>query len=116
MLTEAEKKFIVYWESVREKEANPKRQFLLGLPYGLLFALPITFLTWSSKYWYVRAEWEANSKLNPVLIGLIVLVITLFVAIFYKKHQFELRDQEYKRLKLKQRLEENESTNNTKNE
>lgn len=112
MLTESEKKFISYWESIREKEAAPLRQFVLGLPYGLLFALPIAFITWTAKYWYVRADWEANAKMNPVLLTIIILIITLFVAFFYKKHQFELRDQEYMRLKNKQRLEEEKNSPN----
>lgn len=109
MLTEAEKKFIEYWETVRDKESKPLRQFLLGIPYGFLYAIPMAFSAWTAKFWYVRAQAEANIYLNPVLIILIILCITLFVSFFYKKHQFEMRDQEYFRLKKKQSMEEGNS-------
>ncbi len=108
MLTESEKRFIEYWESVREKEGSIRRQILLGIPYGLLFSLPICLVIWTAKYWYVRAEWEANTRLNPVLLIVIVLAITIFAAFFYKQHQFEQRDQQYKALKYKQKKEAEE--------
>lgn len=103
MLDPKEKMFIEYWELNREKESAFFYQLLTGIPIGLLFALPIVFLLFSSRYWFKRADMVANSELSiPVLIAC-VLIIAVFVGVIYKRHRWEMREQQYKELKVKEK-------------
>ena len=102
MLDRREKLFIEYWELNREKEKNIFYQVLTGLPIGLLFALPIIFIFFTSRYWFKRADMVANTELNPVLLVSAVFIIATFVAVLYKRHQWEMKEQQYKELKVKE--------------
>ena len=107
MLNEQEKMFLEYWEANRLKEKKIMKQLLIGLPVGVLFGIPIILMLISGRFWYKRADMEATSNLNPfVLIGAVVIII-VFVAIFYKRHQWDMKEQQYLELKSKQ---ENEQT------
>lgn len=103
MLDQKEKLFVAYWEVNREKEKNLLYQVLTGLPVGLLFALPIIFLLFTGRYWFKRADMVANSELNPVLLVSAVFLIATFVAVLYKRHQWEMKEQQYKELKIKEK-------------
>jgi membrane protein YdbS with pleckstrin-like domain len=76
---------------------------LTGLPIGLLFALPIIFILFTGRYWFKRADMVANAELNPVLLVSAVLIIATFVAVLYKRHQWEMKEQQYKELKVKEK-------------
>ena len=102
MLDQKEKLFVEYWELNRMKEKNIFYQLLTGLPIGLLFALPIIFILFTGRYWFKRADMVANTELNPVILVLAVLMIATFVAILYKRHQWDMKEQQYKELKVKE--------------
>ena len=102
MLDRKEKLFVEYWETNREREKNILYQVLTGLPIGLLFALPIIFILFTGRYWFKRADMVANSELNPVLLVSAVLIIATFVAVLYKRHQWDMKEQQYKELKVKE--------------
>jgi hypothetical protein len=102
MLDRKEKLFVEYWETNREREKNILYQLLTGLPIGLLFALPIMFILFTGRYWFKRADMVANSELNPVLLVSAVLIIATFVAVLYKRHQWDMKEQQYKELKVKE--------------
>ena len=103
MLTEREKKFVAYWEKHRDKEKRLFRQLLVGLPLGLLFVIPI-ILNFSSG-WYKRANMWARGHADDssatvlIIAGLIILV---FIAIFSKRHRWEMNEQTYRELLSKQ--------------
>lgn len=101
MLTEKEKQFLAYWEANRVKEKKMIRQLFIGIPVGILFAIPILILLLSGKLWYKRADAVANTQLNPVVLLIAVALIIAFMAIFYKRHQWEMKEQYYKQLKAK---------------
>lgn len=106
MLNEQEKKFVEYWEANRLKEKKIMKQLLIGLPVGALFGLPVIFLLFTGRYWHKRADMEAISHLNPfVLITAIVLII-IFVAIFYKRHQWDMKEQQYLEMKARSQKEQ----------
>lgn len=88
--------FLDYWEKNRDKEGQWQRQLILGFPMGLVFATPILVVLFSGRYWYVRADAAAQSKTSPVVMIIAVLVISTFIAFFYKKHQWEMKDQFYR--------------------
>jgi uncharacterized membrane protein len=104
MLTQREKDFLFYWEKNREREKRVFRQFLIGIPAGLLFAVPI-FINFASG-WFKRATMIANSQdFNPIVLLIALLVIVAFIAIFSKKHQWDMREQHYRELLAKQARE-----------
>ena len=100
MLTEEEKKFIAWWEANRDKEKKTFRQWLIGLPIGMLFgvAIAVNFLAG----WNKQAAYTANSSFNPLVLIIAILTITTFVAIFSKKHKWDMNEQRYKEFKAKE--------------
>lgn len=101
MLSQEEKMFVEYWEENRLKERKILKQFLIGLPIGLLFGLPVIMLLFSGKFWYKRADMVANTQLNPFVLLIAVIIIVVFVAIFYKRHQWDMKEQQYLELKAR---------------
>lgn len=91
-----------YWEANRERERKLNYQLLVGLPVGLLFAIPVLLLLFSGRLWYKRAEMVANTMVNPVILIIAVLAISVFVAIFYKRHQWDMKEQQYLELKARE--------------
>lgn len=105
MLTETEKQFLRYWETNRLREKKLNKQLLVGLPVGLLFAVPVLIALFSGKLWYERADMQANASSSPVVLIVAVVCIAVFVAIFYKRHQWDMREQHYLELKAKEQDE-----------
>ena len=105
MLTQREKDFIVYWQKNRDRQKRVFWQFLVGIPLGLLFTIPI-FINFASG-WFKRAAMVANTgDFNPLVLLVALAAIIAFVAIFSKKHQWEMREQEYRELMDRQAKEE----------
>lgn len=103
MLDPKEKMFIEYWEVNRDREGRFFYQLITGIPIGLLFALPIVFLLFTSRYWFKRADMVANTELSiPVLIACI-MIIAVFVGVIYERFKWEMKDQQYKELKAKEK-------------
>lgn len=107
MLTQQEKDFIMYWETNRGRQKKVVRQFLVGIPIGLLFAIPIV-INFSSG-WYRRADMEANNQeFNPIVLLVALLLIVGFTAIFYQRHKWDQYEQKYRELKARQERENQE--------
>ena len=105
MLNEREKLFVDYWESHRDKEGAFWYQLLTGLPIGLLFGLPVMFIVFTARFWFKRADMVANSQMSMGVLIFAILLIAVFVAMIYKRHQWEMKDQQYKELKAKEKSE-----------
>jgi membrane protein YdbS with pleckstrin-like domain len=108
MLSEREKQFMQYWEANREREGRWQQQLLAGIPMGLLFALPVIAIIFTSKLWYQRADMAMNAMANPYVLIVAVFVITVFVSIFYKRHQWDMKEQQYRQLKAREELDAKE--------
>lgn len=93
-LSEAEKQYIEYWEQNRLREKKTLNQLLIGLPLGVLFAAPVLLNLFGG--WYKRADMQANAQMNPVVLLIAVLLIIVFVAIFSRKHKWEMKEQQYR--------------------
>ncbi len=106
MLEEREKLFIDYWEIHSEREGRFWVQLLTGLPVGLLFALPVVLLLFSARFWYKRADMVANTQMSMGVLIVALLLIAGFVAVIYKRHQWEMKDEQYKRLKAKEKKQQ----------
>ena len=105
MLTETEKQFLRYWEANRLREKKLNKQLLVGLPIGLLFAVPVLIAMFSGKLWYKRADMQANASSSPVILIVAIICIAVFVAVFYKRHQWDMREQHYQELKNREECE-----------
>lgn len=99
--SEKEKLFIAYWERYRERDRKLVFQLLTGLPTGLLFAIPVMLILFSGRFWYKRADMVANAQLSAGVLAAAIFLIALFVAVFYKRHQWEMKEQQYLRLKAR---------------
>jgi len=105
MLSPEENRFIEYWEKNRARQKKTFKQLLIGIPFGMLLAIPISINFFSS--WYKRAEMVRNSEdFNPVVLLVALLLIIGFVAIFSQKHKWDMREQKYLELLEKKKREE----------
>ncbi|TKK66713.1 hypothetical protein FC093_16905 [Ilyomonas limi] len=107
MLTPQEQRFVEYWQQNRDREKKLFRQLLVGLPAGLLLAIGIVASV-VTRQWYQQADMVANSELNPNVLTIAILAIVVFVAIFYKKFQWDQKEQLYKELLNKKEKEKND--------
>jgi hypothetical protein len=95
LYTEDEKKFIEYWEKNRAYQATIKYQLLFGLPYGLLFSIPILVNFLLGRFWYKRADAVGLSQFNPILLVLAVMMISIFIAILNRRFRWEKLENQY---------------------
>jgi len=88
--------FMTYWEQNRKKEKRIINQLLIGLPLGALFGMPVLVNLFLG--WYKRATMEAYSEVNPMVLITAVVLIIIFVAIFSRRHKWEMKEQYYQEL------------------
>lgn len=105
MLTKHEEEFLIYWKKNREREKKILRQLFIGLPAGLLISGGIILSL--DLNWYQRANMVANASLNPYILLICVIAIAVFTAIFYKKYQWDMKEQRYRELLYKKEKEQN---------
>ena len=103
MVTEDEKKFIEYWETNREHQSKFMTQLISGIPVGIFFSVPVLIILYTGRFWYKRADMLINTQLNPLLMGIAIFIIAVFVAVFYKRHQWEMKEQQYLEFKNKEK-------------
>ena len=88
--------FLACWSENREKEKTSFRPFMIGLSAG--FAIGISVIGVMESGWYERANMEANSKMNYLVLLLAILSISLFMAFIYRKFRWEMQEQRYMEL------------------
>jgi L-cystine uptake protein TcyP (sodium:dicarboxylate symporter family) len=103
MFTTEEQKFIVYWEANREKQKKLFYQLLIGLPLGLLFAVPILVNFFMGRFWYKRADSVGVSQFNPMVLIIAVVLIAVFIGVFNKKFKWDQNEQFYLELKAREK-------------
>ena len=108
-MEERDKLFVEYWESHRERESKLLSQLLFGIPMGLIFSTPIILIVFTSRFWYKRADMLVNAKLNPWVLITAVFLIACFVAVFYKRHQWEMKEQQYREILKRQKAADAEA-------
>lgn len=101
MLSEKQNNFIVYWESVRERENSFLRKLSRGLPMAIIFGLPIIlFLVVVYLFfpvWYMKISNITSGTLFVIIIA--VLIAILFFAYFRMQFKWEMNEQLYLELK-----------------
>jgi len=96
MLTPQEEAFIRYWEENRSQRKKVFRQFLVGIPVGLGFIIPIVIMVLSGWDKQVSTPYEDKSLMMVLMIAL--LLIVGFTAIFYQKYKWDQYEQRYREL------------------
>ncbi|MDB5229804.1 MAG: hypothetical protein JWN76_609 [Chitinophagaceae bacterium] len=100
MLTDDEKRFLNYWKLNRLKEKTNPRYLYIGGIAGLLIGAGV-FVSLATG-WYTRAVMEANVQLNGFVFMIAIFSIAIFMAVFYRKYQWEQQEQHYLELLQKQ--------------
>lgn len=109
MLTSEEESFIKWWDANREREKKVRNRWYIGLPTGLIFALPILMNIFSG--WNKQAEIVSSGQM--IVLVFAVLAIAAFMAIFGIRHKWEMREQAYQELMHKKNTaEKNKAANN----
>ncbi|HVU59122.1 MAG TPA: hypothetical protein VHD83_28865 [Puia sp.] len=96
MLTSQEEAFIRYWEENRSRRKKVFRQFLIGIPVGLGFIIPIVIMVLSGWDKQVSSPYEEKSLMMVLMVAL--LLIVGFTAIFYQKYKWDQYEQRYREL------------------
>ena len=104
MYSENDKLFMIWWEENRLKQKRTFKQWLMGIPLGLLFAVPILINFLSG--WFKRANMQLNSQLSnsefsPMVLIVALVIIVSFIAIFSKKLKWDMNEQRYLELKAR---------------
>ena len=104
MYSDDETRFMTWWEENRVKEKRVFKQWLMGIPLGLLFAIPILINFFSG--WFKRADMVLNGQLSnqqfsPLVLIIAMLLIVSFVAIFSKRYKWDMNEQRYLELRAR---------------
>ncbi len=91
--------FVKYWAENREKQKTSIRPLLVGMSSG--FMIGILILVSLSSGWYLRAEMVANASFSSVVFILAILLLSFFLAFFYRKFRWEMQEQRYQELMAK---------------
>lgn len=97
--------FLAFWEKNREQERKSLRPFMVGLSSG--FAIGMALILALTSGWYERAHMVANSRLSSIVLLLAILLISFFMAYFYRKFRWEMLEQRYQELMARKKATEN---------
>lgn len=103
MLNNEEKLFLKYWEKNRDRQKHFLYQLASGLPFGLLFALPVLVAVIFHD-WYKTMVYISGSQVIVIIIG--VILIAVFFSVFRMKFKWEQNEQLYKELKFKEQKDD----------
>jgi len=92
-----------YWEQNRDKQKKLLTQLMLGLPLGILFAVPIIVNFLLGRFWYKRADAVGLSQFNPIVLIVAALLISVFTALLNRRFRWEKLEQQYLELKAREK-------------
>jgi len=98
-----ETKFMEYWELNRQKQKKRLNQLMLGLPLGILFAMPIIVNFLLGRFWYKRADAVGLSQFSPMVLIVAALLIAVFTALLNRQFRWEKLEQQYLELKAREK-------------
>ena len=92
-----------YWEQNRQKQKKRLNQLMLGLPLGILFAMPIIVNFLLGRFWYKRADAVGLSQFSPMVLIVAALLIAVFTALLNRQFRWEKLEQQYLELKAREK-------------
>lgn len=111
MLNKKEENFYLFWEKNRVAYSTSVSKFLRGLPFAMLFGMPIMLLI-AVVYiffpdWYIKISKTSPESYLVVFIAVFIFII--FFAYIRMHFKWEMNEQAYKEMKHK--LKKNEAAN-----
>ncbi|MEJ7588128.1 MAG: hypothetical protein WKI04_11270 [Ferruginibacter sp.] len=111
MISEKDTAFLRYWERTRDIENTFFSKLTRGFPMALLFGLPIILLLVVVKLffpdWYMKISGISPGMFITALIAMTVIVI--FYSFFRMQYKWEMNEQLYQELKLKEIKSDNKT-------
>ena len=108
MLSEKDLSFIQYWESERETQRSFTSKMLRGLPMATMFSLPILLFIGVVYLWF--PDWytkiSGTSAGSFVMVVIAVIISILFFSYFRMHFKWEMNEQLYTELKIKQQKQQ----------
>ena len=104
-----DEQFFDYWNKNSQKYNSSSRAFLIGLSSG--FAIGIGVIMAILSGWYPRATMEANSKMSFGVLFIAIILISVFIAIMYRKFRWEMQEQRYLEIVAKKNKQQRSSHN-----
>ena len=105
MLSDAEIKFLQYWEQNRDRESSFSRKLTGGMPMALIFSLPIILSVVIVKLflpeWYTKISGTSPGTFITIIFALVI--VALFYSFFRMQYKWEMNEQLYKELKAKEK-------------
>ncbi len=105
----SDEQFFDYWTKNSLKEKSSSRSFMIGLSSGFAIGVGVILTIYSG--WYPRATMEANSKLSSVVLFIAILLISVFIAIMYRKFRWEMQEQRFLEIIAKKNKQQGSSLN-----
>lgn len=100
MINEEEKQFMDWWKENRQRKRNWIWTLAAGLPLGTFIALGV-FLNFFSG-WYMRANMALRMDNSGTLVIIIaLLLVVIFMVVFSARHRWEMNEQRYHELCLR---------------
>lgn len=88
--------YIRYWEAERKKGKFNLPILLRGSLWGIVVSVFIYVVLYTG--WYQRAEMVAASKLKPLVLVLICMLITIFFSWLYALFIWEKHETQYQQM------------------
>ena len=111
MISEKDIAFLRYWERNREMENTFISKLTRGFPMALLFGLPIILLVVVVRIflpdWYMKISGTSPGMFITAIIAMFLIV--LFYAYFRMQYKWEMNEQLYKELKIKEDKTDNQT-------
>jgi len=94
-----EEEFWQYWKENRIREKHSARIFVRGLSAGFVVGALVVALI--SSGWYERATMVANAKMSALVLFIGIMLLSFFLAFFYRKFYWEMQEQRYLEISAK---------------
>jgi hypothetical protein len=115
MISEKEIAFLRYWEKNRDIENSFISKLTRGFPMALLFGLPIILLVVVVRLflpdYYMKISGTSPGMFITAVIAM--LLVVTFYAYFRMQFKWEMNEQLYQELKLKENKLNNQTDNQT---
>jgi len=102
-----DEQFFEYWTKNSLKQKSSARAFMIGLSSGFAIGVGVIVATFSG--WFPRATMVANSKMSSIVLFVAILLISVFIAIMYRKFKWEMQEQRFLEITAKKNKQKGSS-------
>lgn len=104
MISEKDIEFLRYWERVRDAESTFTSKLSRGLPMAFLFGLPIILTLVVVKLFVPDFAMKISKTSSGAFVTVVIAtgIIIVFYAFFRMQYKWEMNEQLYQELKIKE--------------